>query len=70
MSSAAIMAARGGQVNRNLASAAGVANALAIGLALLALILAVMSWPGEPRWPRMSALCLAFGALLWSYVMV
>jgi hypothetical protein len=69
-SSGAITVARGGQVNRNLSSAAGAASALAIVLALLALTVAVISWPREPRWARVSALCLALGALLWSLVMV
>ena len=69
-SSGAITVARGGQVNRNFSSAAGAASALAIVLALLAVILAAMSWPREPRWARVSALCLALGALLWSLVMV
>ena len=69
-SAGAITAARGGQMNQHLASFAGTTSALAIVLALLALTLAVMSRPREPRWARVSVWCLALGALLWSLVMV
>ena len=69
-SSGAIAVAKGGQVDRTVASVAGVASVLAIVLALLALALAVMSWSKEPRWVRVSAVCLAVGALLWPLVVV
>jgi hypothetical protein len=69
-SSGAITVARGGQVNRSFASIAGVASTLAIVLSLLALALAAVSRPREPRWARVSVLCLAVGALVWSLVTV
>ncbi len=69
-SSAAIAVARGGQANRTFAMVAGVASPLAIALALLALALAARPRPKEPRWVRMSVLCLAVGAMIWSVVVV
>ena len=53
--------ARGAQAGRNLAWVAGTASALAVALALLALILAIVSWPRETQWVRVSVLCLAVG---------
>jgi hypothetical protein len=69
-SSVAITLAKGGQVNRTLASVAGPASTLAIVLALLALPLAVMSWPRERSSVRVSALCLAVGAICWSLLVI
>ena len=69
-SSGAVAVAKRGQVNRALPSVAGAASALAIVLALLALSLAVVSWPKEPPWSRALAFCLAVGALLWSLLVV
>ena len=68
--SGAIIARKGGHVDQTVASVGGAASTLAIVLALLALGLAVISWPKERSWVRVSALCLAVGALLWSFVMV
>jgi hypothetical protein len=64
------MAARVGKVNRSLTSVGDAASALAIVLAVLALPLAINSWREERPSVRVSALCLAMGALLWSLVVV
>ena len=62
--------AKGGEVSRTLVSAADIAGVLAILLALLAVTLAAMSWPGERRWLRVLVWSLAIGALLWSLLVV
>jgi hypothetical protein len=69
-SSAAGAAATGGLVSRNAVRIAESADALAILLALLALVLAVLAWPKEKPWVRVPVLCLSLGAALWSLVMV
>jgi hypothetical protein len=62
--------AKGAPVDRTITLLAGTASATAIVVALLALLLAAMAWPKELRWVRLSTLCLAVGALLWSLVAV
>jgi hypothetical protein len=69
-SSGMIAVAKGGQVNRSLASVGGAASLLAIVLAVLALPLAIIAWPKERRSVRVSLLLLAGLAVLWSLVMV
>ncbi len=69
-SSAAIAAARGGEVSESVLTAAAVGSGLAMCLAPLALVLALLSWSNESPWARVLVLCLSIGAVLFSFLIV
>jgi hypothetical protein len=69
-SSVAVVAASGGEVPRTVLTAIDLIWMLAIPLALVAVVLAGLSWSKESQWVRVPVLCLSGGAVLWSLVMV